>query len=263
MTTSVEIEMVGQRVARLAELTAGFTAVPDQMQGAVLALLAAVRDAETRQDESVAALEEEKAVRDQRIEDLSAQTTCLNATIAGLGIENGALHAEREGLLQVNRALFEERKAFQAVEHAMAQFAERRRTIEAVLAAAPSAPDAWQDLVLEKEGGRGGVAAVAAFTDELGGAGAPVDADDEAGAAGTTGGIGTDDLEVVFRLPAALVDDIDRAVAAGRFASRDALAAAAIGAVITPDGGFEAIARAAAASMDPIWPRAGRRPIQG
>ncbi len=254
--------MVGQREARLAELTAGFTAVSDQMQGAVLAFLAAVRDAETRQGEAVAALEEEKTARDQRIEALSAETAGLNGAIAGLELENGALRAERVALLQVNRALLEERDAFQAVEYAMAQFAKKRRTIEAVLTAAPPVPDAGRDPVLEKEGGRGGVAAVAASTDELGGGGAPVGADDDAVSPSMAGDTATNFVDIVFGLPATLVEEIDRAVDTGRFASRDALAAAAIGAAIGADG-FDAVSAAALGGGHPIGPKAGRRPTRG
>jgi hypothetical protein len=259
----MEIEMDGERDARLAALTAGFTAVSGPVQGAVLAFLAAVREAEMRQGEAIASLEQEKATRDRRIEALSSENAGLHGTIAVLGRDNDALRVERESILHANSALIEEREAFQAVENALAEFAEKRRATEAALAAAPLAPDAGREPAVEKRSALGEVTDTAASTDDLGGSGAAVDADDDAGEVGMTGVAPTDEVDVVFRLPTALVDEIDRLADTGRFASRDALTAAAINAVIAPDDGFDAVFAATAGRVDPIGPRAGRRTIRG
>jgi hypothetical protein len=136
---TVEIEMVkdGEREDHLALLMTAFSAVSGPMQGAVMAILAAAREAERLQEEARADLEREKAARDLRIMDLTAENAGLSGMIAALDGENAALRAEREAVLQVNRALLDEREAFAAVETAMRLFESRRQAAAAALAAAP------------------------------------------------------------------------------------------------------------------------------
>ncbi len=263
MTTIMEMEMDGERDARLAELAAGFVAVSGPVQGAVLAFLAAVREAEMRQREAIAGLEQEMATRDLRIEALSSENAGLHGTIAGLGLDNDALRAEGETILHANRALLAEREAFEAVERAMGDFRAKRRATEAVLAASSPASDGGQQPAVEEGSAVCEVSATAAAIGERGGAGAPVAADGDTGEVSTTGSMATDAIDVVFRLPASLVDGIDRVIDTGRFASRAALAAAAISAVIAPDEAVAATSVAAAGGVDRIGPKAGRRTIQG
>jgi hypothetical protein len=136
---TVEIEMVkdGEREDHLAELMTAFSAVSGPMRGAVMALLAAVREAERLQEEARADLEREKAACDLRIMGLTAESAGLSGTIATLDGENAALRVEWEAVLQVNRALLDEREAFAAVESAIRLFEGRRQAAAAALAAVP------------------------------------------------------------------------------------------------------------------------------
>jgi hypothetical protein len=137
VTNETEMVKDGESEDHIAELTAAFSAVSVPMQGAVMAILAAVRESERLQEEARADLEREMTARDLRIMDLSVENAGLSGKIAALGGENAALRAEREAVLHVNRALLDEREAFAAVENALRLFDGKRQAAAAALAAAP------------------------------------------------------------------------------------------------------------------------------
>lgn len=210
---------------RLAALVENYSLMPEAMQRALATQAQLMREHEAGQAENVARLEK----RHERLlsvnDGLGRDNAQLNSRVEILGAENATFREEIEALRAENLVLREEQEAFAVLEAALEQFsAKKRMAIAAMGADGQDKPEhAVQfdavpiDPAVEQVNQEPAKPRMA-----------PSPAVRAAADLAETQPMHSPELEVVFRLPAVLLAQIDQMIDSGQWASRDSFARAAL-----------------------------------